>query len=229
MTSESVLLSIVIPSLNEAKTLTSSLHRLQALRRQGVEIIVADGGSSDSSTTDIEGLADQLLDCAKGRALQMNSGANAASGRWLLFLHADTELPADIDTWLQQLSGCNNRWGFFRLKLDGQQPFFRLIEWFMNKRSGLTHVATGDQCLFVRRSVFAAAGLYPAIELMEDVALSKTLRSQAKPLVWPSPVTTSSRRWEKNGIVKTVLLMWSLRLGYFVGVSPSRLAALYRG
>jgi len=229
MTSDSVLLSIVIPTLNEAKTLTRCLHRLQALRRQGVEVIVADGGSSDGCIGDSAGLADQLLVCAKGRALQMNHGASVASGRWLLFLHADTELPADVERWLAQLSQCVAQWGFFRLTLDGRQPFLRLIEWFVNQRSTLTQVATGDQCLFVRRSVFEAAGFYPAIELMEDVALSKTLRSQAKPLIWQHPVTTSSRRWEKKGIFKTVLLMWGLRLGYFVGVSPSRLAAFYHG
>ena len=229
MTSDSVLLSIVIPTLDEAKTLTRCLHRLQALRRRGVEVIVADGGSGDGCIGVSEGLTDQVLVCAKGRALQMNRGANVASGRWLLFLHADTELPADVETWLAQLPQCVAQWGFFRLTLDGHQPFLRLIEWFVNQRSTLTQVATGDQCLFVRRSVFETAGFYPAIELMEDVALSKTLRSQAKPLIWQSPVTTSSRRWEKKGILKTVLLMWGLRLGYFVGVSPSRLAAFYRG
>jgi len=229
MTNGSVLLSIVIPTLNEAKTLGICLRALQPLRHRGVEIIIADGGSRDGSTTGVEGLADHLLQCARGRARQMNSGANAASGRWLLFLHADTKLPANVENWLQQLSLGNDQWGFFRLKLEGRQPLFRMIEWFINKRSTLSYVATGDQCLFVRRSLFVAVGLYPTIELMEDVALSKTLRSNAKPIVWSSPVTTSSRRWENHGIVKTVLLMWSLRLGYFIGVSPRRLAAFYRG
>ena len=227
MTREPVLLSIVIPTLDEAQTLLDCLQRLQPLRAQKVEIIVADGGGPAVSTLDT--LTDQHLRCAKGRAVQMNCGADAASGCWLLFLHADTELPGDVDSWLLQLAQSPAQWGFFRLILDGSPTFFRLIEWCINRRSSLTSVATGDQCLFVRRAVFNAVGGYPAIALMEDVALSKTLRSRATPLIWPSPVVTSSRRWQQKGILKTVLLMWILRFSYFVGVSPSRLATYYRG
>jgi rSAM/selenodomain-associated transferase 2 len=228
MTSESVLLSIVIPTLNEVKTLRRCLQQLQSLRAHKVEIIIADGGSCDGTTADIATLAEQLVLSAQGRARQMNSGAAVAAGRWLLFLHADTALPNDVDNWLAQLSVRQPQWGFFRLTLQGSQRSFRLIEWFINKRSTLTGVATGDQCLLVRRTLFTAVGGYPDIELMEDVALSKTLRRHSAPLVWPNSVTTSSRRWEKKGILRTVLLMWSLRLGYFLGVSPSRLAAYYR-
>jgi rSAM/selenodomain-associated transferase 2 len=222
-------LSIIIPTLNEVDIIERTLQCLAPLRQQGCELLVADGGSHDNTLTRIENLIDHGLIATKGRSLQMNAGAKLATGQWLLFLHADTQLPKDISCFLDFLQTTQSRWGFFCLRLSGPHFSFRIIEAAINIRSRLSSVATGDQCLFVRRDMFESLGGYPQIPLMEDVAMSKVLRKKSKPFCWRSPVMTSSRRWEQAGIAKTVLLMWRLRLAYFFGVSPQRLAKLYYG
>lgn len=222
-------LSLIIPVLNEAATIGRQLQALQPLRRQGCEIIVVDGGSSDNTCAMARPCCDQLIVAGKGRARQMNAGAAVASAPWLLFLHADTRLPASIPDCLLALKTRPVQWGFFVVKLSGERWPFRVIEAAMNLRSRITAVSTGDQGLFVRRELFAQCGQFADIPLMEDVAISKRLRKIAKPLVWPDPVLTSSRRWEQRGIVRTVLLMWSLRLAYYLGVSPQRLVQVYYG
>jgi rSAM/selenodomain-associated transferase 2 len=220
-------ISIVIPALNEADAIVATLVPLQTLRKQGFELLLADGGSSDETVALAAPLVDTLIQCEKGRALQMNAGAKKASGQWLLFLHADTQLPKPLSHWFDTLETTQSCWGFFPIRLSGESIFFRWIERAINWRSKLSAVATGDQCIFVRREPFFKVGGYQNIPLMEDVALSKALRKLSSPLIFSSPVISSSRRWEQYGVFRTVLLMWRLRLAYFLGVKPASLVKHY--
>lgn len=226
---QSILLSIIIPVYNEADSLVTFLKPLQSLRAQGCEIIVVDGGSSDDTMALAAPWVDQLQCCEPGRARQMNCGAALAGGDWLLFLHADTQLPDSLALFLQSLSSQSFGWGFFPVALSGRSPLFRVIERAISLRSRLTAVATGDQAMFVARPLFNRVNGFAPIALMEDIALSKRLRQHSRPQVWHEPATTSSRRWERDGILRTVLLMWGLRLGYFLGLSPEYLVRLYYG
>ena len=218
-------ISIVMPTLNEARGITATLTPLQALRHAGHEIIVVDGGSTDDTMAQAAPLADHLLIAPSGGARQMNAGAAAAAGDVLLFLHADTMLPLDAATHI--IAVRNHLWGRFDVRLTGAHPLLRIVESMMNMRSRLTGIATGDQALFVERALFLAVGGFPEQPLMEDIALSRQLRRHGRPLCLRAKVTTSSRRWEQNGVVSTILLMWRLRLAYFLGADPARLARLY--
>lgn len=221
-------LSIIIPVLNEAEGIGKLLVSLQPLRRQGCEIIVCDGGSIDETVTQAAPLADRIVEASRGRAKQMNAGAALAAGNVLLFLHADTFLPENAR--LLILDGLKRRdavWGRFDMRLSGRHPLLRLVEALMNVRSSLTGIATGDQAIFVERECFDVVGGYPEIALMEDIALSKRLKRVGRPLCLKEKVISSSRRWENHGIVNTILLMWWLRLRYFFGADPDKLAALY--
>ena len=220
-------MSIIIPAFNEAEVLNESLIHLQPLRAAGIELVLADGGSTDDTVNISTPLVDQLVRAPKGRARQMNAGAKVAKGEWLLFLHADTHLPHNFHQCLTQITSSALVWGFFSLRLDGVHWFFRCIEFFISLRSRITRVATGDQCLFIQSKAFKQVGTYPDIPLMEDVAISKKLRVMSKPFVCNSPVLSSSRRWERHGVLKTVLLMWRLRLAYFFGSSPQTLVRIY--
>lgn len=220
-------LSIIIPVYNEAENIVALLRRLQSYRFQGHEVIVVDGGSRDNSFDCAVGMVDKLLMSKPGRAMQMNIGAEQASGEVLVFLHADTELPPQANNLIIDAMNKKYQWGRFDVRLSGRHRFFRIIETMMNWRSCLTGIATGDQVIFVRRKVFLQAGGYPEIKLMEDIELSKKLKAFSKPACIKTPVTTSSRRWEKNGIAKTTLLMWQLRLLHFLGVPPEKLHSRY--
>jgi rSAM/selenodomain-associated transferase 2 len=211
-------LSVVVPALNEASGIRAALEALAPLRARGHEVIVVDGGSSDDTVRIAQGLADRVMHVPRGRALQMNAGARAASGEVLVFLHADTRLPADfvIPEFAQ--------WGRFDVRIDGRHPLLKVVACAMNLRSRLTGIATGDQAMFVRRDVFPG---FPEIPLMEDIALSRLLKRRAPPACLRARVTTSGRRWESRGVLRTIFLMWSLRLMYFLGASPERLARIY--
>lgn len=220
-------LSIVVPCLDEADGIVEALHALAPLRRAGHEVIVVDAGS-DGTDRLARPLADRVLRSPRGRALQMNRGAACAAGDILVFLHADTRLPDAADRLLTHRMGrSSRRWGRFDVRLTGRQPLLRVVERLMNWRSRLTRIATGDQAIFVERALFAAVGGFPEIALMEDVALSVRLREAGPPLCLRERVLTSSRRWERHGILRTVLFMWWLRLRYFFGASPARLARDY--
>lgn len=219
--------SIIIPVLNEASNITGMLENLQPYRDQGHEVIVVDGGSTDNTVLSASRLADQVLKSECGRALQMNAGVKCAQGDVLLFLHADTILPKDACGLIVNALKQDKMWGRFNVRLSGGSWMFRIIECLMNWRSCLTAVATGDQAIFVLKRLFVDAGAYPEIRLMEDIALSKKLRNYIKPVCLKNHVVTSSRKWENDGVIKTVFLMWRLRLMYFLGVSPDKLAGYY--
>ena len=221
-------ISIVVPALNEAPFIRQTLLALQPLRQSGHEVIVVDGGSHDATETIAHPFSDHVIRSHRGRARQLNAGARIAKGNILLFLHADTTLPESADRFIiDGMTTADTCWGRFDVRLSGRQPLFRILECLMNWRSRFTGIATGDQGIFVLRDLFERAGGFPEIDLMEDIALSKLLRKNGHPLCLSQRVTTSSRRWERNGIFRTILFMWHLRLVYALGANPQRLAQLY--
>ena len=221
-------LSVVLPVLNEADTIEACLRVLAPLRARGVEVILADGGSTDRTTALAAPLCDRVVSAARGRAFQMNAGAAQARGDALLFLHADVLLPTDADRLLlQSMRETGRRWGRFDIRLSGAHPLLRVIEFLMNWRSRLTAIATGDQAMFVDRALFEQLGGFAPIPLMEDIELSARLKRSGRPACLRARVSASSRRWEARGIVRTILLMWRFRLAYFFGAPPHRLVRRY--
>lgn len=220
-------IAIIIPTLNEADGIEQCLTALQPLRRQQCQIIVADGGSSDATQRLAEPLADRVIDAPKGRARQMNAGAEIATCDRLLFLHADTYLPTTALAEIDAGFASEKPWGRFDIKLSGQSLLLSIIAWMISQRSRLSGVATGDQAIFVDRRVFEQVGQYPDIALMEDIALCQRLKKLSRPYCSKAKVTSSSRRWQENGIIKTIVLMWWLRAGYYFGIAPDTLAQLY--
>jgi rSAM/selenodomain-associated transferase 2 len=213
-------LSVIVPALNEASGIRAALEALAPLRARGHEVILVDGGSSDNTVALAAGLCDLVLVAPRGRALQMNAGARAATGNMLLFLHADTRLPPAADLLVFSAS----IWGRFDVEIESRHPLLKMVAWAMNLRSRLTGIATGDQAIFVRRDAFPG---FPEIALMEDVALSKLLKRRGGPACLRARVVTSGRRWESRGVLRTILLMWRLRLMYFFGARPDDLARIY--
>lgn len=222
-------LTVVIPARNEAAALPVLLADLAPLRAAGAEVVVVDGGSRDGTPELARSGADRVLHAGGGRAGQLNAGVAAAGGDRLWFLHADTRLPEGAAPALQAALDAGAPWGRFDVRLSGDRPIFRLIAVLMNRRSCLTGIATGDQGIFATRSALEAVGGWPAQPLMEDVELSRRLRRRwGRPACLRPALTTSSRRWEEGGAVRTILLMWGLRLAYALGVPARRLAAWYR-
>ena len=220
--------SIIVPAFDEAAGIARALAALQPLRAEGAEVLVVDGGSRDDTAHLAGPLADRVVESPRGRALQMNAGAAAARGDLLVFLHADTRLPPGaLEAIEAGLARSARRWGRFDVAIAGADPKLAVVAMTMNARSRWTGIATGDQAIFCTREAFAAAGGYPAIPLMEDIALSRALRHSGRPLCLRERVVTSGRRWERHGTLRTVLLMWRLRLAYFLGADPARLARLY--
>ena len=218
-------LSIIMPVLDEAAGIEAALGLLAPYRARGIEVIVVDGGSSDNTIELSRALADQVLTAPRGRSLQMNAGAAGARGEVFLFLHADTRLPDHADVHVLDGLGRSGRvWGRFDGRFDRG---LALVARMMNARSRLTAIATGDQAIFVTRAAFARVGGFPPIALMEDLALSARLKRIGRPLALRACVTTSGRRWRQNGTLRTVLLMWRLRLRYFLGADPAKLARQY--
>jgi rSAM/selenodomain-associated transferase 2 len=216
-------LSIVVPVLNEAQEIGASLQGLAPLRRLGHEVIVADGGSADGTAQLAAPLCDRVVSSARGRGLQMNAGARHATGDALLFLHVDTVLPQDADLLVSE-SLQKRMWGRFDVDIEGRHRLLKVVGWAMSLRSRLTGIATGDQAIFVRREAFAG---FPEIALMEDIAFSREMKRRGAPACLRERVRTSGRRWESRGVLRTIVLMWRLRLLYFLGARPERLARLY--
>jgi rSAM/selenodomain-associated transferase 2 len=221
-------LSIIVPVLNEGERIAATLDALAPMCALGVEVVVVDGGSRDATIQRARLRADKVMSAPRGRATQMNAGAEKATGDILLFLHVDTLLPSDADhVLLNGLERSGRVWGRFDVRIDSKDPLLRTVARMMNLRSRVTGIATGDQAIFVKRDTFKQVGGFPPIELMEDIALSKLLKRIGSPLCLRERVVTSARRWEKRGVISTILLMWRLRLAYFFGADPKELAQLY--
>jgi len=219
--------AIVVPTWREADTIAACLAPLQRWRSRA-EIVVADGGSDDTTVALARPLADRVIVTARGRARQMNAGAAAARADILIFLHADTSLPPDALERIEAALAAGHHWGRFDVRLAPPHPLLHLVAFFMNLRSRLFGIATGDQAIFVRRPLFWAVGGYADLALMEDIDLSRRLKRVGPPACLRARVTTSARRWHRFGIGRTILLMWWLRLRFFLGGDPARLARCYR-
>ncbi|MCY3623807.1 MAG: TIGR04283 family arsenosugar biosynthesis glycosyltransferase [Gammaproteobacteria bacterium] len=216
-------ISVVVPVLNDAVHLR---RLIDDLHDTDVEIVVVDGGSDDDSMSVAKGA--RVVTAPRGRGTQMAAGAGIANGEWLWFMHADTRLsqrvvPALVDRLEKP------RWGFFSVRLDGESWPYRMIEKTMSWRAAASGIATGDQGIFVHRELLDAVGGIPRQPLLEDVELCRRLRRLAKPIVVPEPLLASSRRWERDGIARTILVMWWLRFRYFAGANPESLAKAYYG
>lgn len=224
------MLSIIIPCLNEAECIADTLAALAPARSRGAEVIVVDGGSTDGTLDRAVPMADSVISAPRGRAAQMNTGAAQARGEILLFLHADSRPPEATDGLIiDGLKRARRSWGRFDVTIDGKHPLLRAVGSLMNLRSRLTGIATGDQGIFVTRTLFTAAGGFPDIPLMEDVELSRRMKRFGPPLCLKHRIVTSGRRWETRGVVRTIVLMWRLRLAYWLGADPHRLAVRYGG
>jgi rSAM/selenodomain-associated transferase 2 len=218
--------TIIIPALNEAGLLAAGLKALQPLRGR-CQLLLVDGGSEDGTVVIAEPLVDRVLHSRRGRARQMNSGAAQAQADVLLFLHADTRLPDNAVDRIMRAVADGYQWGRFDAGFDSPLPIFKVIAFMMNLRSRVTGIATGDQALFVTRRVFQAVGGFPDIALMEDITICARLKKLGKPCCLSDKVITSARRWLQHGVFRTMLLMWRLRLRYFLGADPDDLAARY--
>ena len=224
-------LSIVIPALNEAAGIEATLQALQPLRLRGVELVLADGGSSDSTPTLAQPWVDAVVDAPRGRALQMNAGAARARASVLLFLHADTRLPPLADVLVLQAVQRSDKgacWGRFDVRIEGRPWMLRVVAALMNLRSRASGIATGDQAIFITREAFERVGGFPEQVLMEDIEISRRLKRLGRPACLRARVCTSGRRWEQRGVWRTIVLMWRLRWRYWRGESPARLAEAYR-
>lgn len=222
-------LAIIIPTLDEAGGIVRCLDALAGLRAAGHVVIVVDGGSGDDTRALAAGRADRVCASERGRARQMNAGAEMVLPEidTLLFLHADTLLPADADRHIRKAFERGARWGRFDVRIAGRSRWFPIIARLMNLRSCVTGIATGDQGIFVGRELFERVGGYPDLALMEDIALSQRLLREGRPACLRARVVTSGRRWERDGVWRTILLMWRLRWRYRRGASPDELAREY--
>ena len=218
-------ISVVIPVWNDAACLARLLADLRA--GTAFELVVVDGGSHDGSFAVAEEHADVALQAPRGRAVQMRAGAASATRAWLWFLHADTRVAPPVAAKFARHLPRTPAWGWCDVRLEGAAWPLRVIEKGMNWRSALTGITTGDQGIFAHRDLLEAVGGVPNQSLMEDVELCRRLRRLASPRRFRSTITTSSRRWERHGIVRTVVLMWALRLRYLLGAEPNALAKRY--
>lgn len=218
--------AIVIPTYNEARILPQALKLLDGLSVD--ELIFVDGGSTDESRVLIQTQGYTCLLSELGRAKQMNLGAKNTESDIILFLHIDTSLTSSNISNIRKAYAQGFLSGRFDVRLSNPSLTYRIISFFINLRSRVSQISTGDQAIFVRREIFEAVGGFPELPLMEDVAISKRLKRFGKVACLYDKLTTSSRRWEQRGLVRTVVLMWEIRLLYWLGVSPEKLVVMYR-
>ena len=226
-----VTISVIIPTFNEEQSLPRTLACLSA--SDPAEIIIVDGGSTDGTLALAQEFCShtataRVIAAPRGRASQMNEGAKASQGEVLLFLHADTQLPPQTERIVGlALTSPSVVGGRFDVRFDSASPWSQVISSFMNRRSRLTRIATGDQALFVRREVFEMLGGFSEIPLMEDIEFSRRLQQAGRIMALRDTVVTSFRRWDTQGPLRTILLMWTLRFLYWTGVNPHQLARVY--
>lgn len=219
---------IIVPVLNESAVLSQQLNKLDVLRAMGAQVLLVDGGSNDRTVQLARDAGFDVLESVRGRARQMNAGARAATSDLLVFLHVDTDLPSGALQQIENHLNSKTGWGRFDVRIAGRSPWLRVISFCMNWRSRLTGISTGDQTFFMTREIFDSVGGFPEQPLMEDIEMSKRLKRLGPPVCLADRVVTSGRRWEQNGVWKTILLMWRLRWAYWRGVPASELARLYR-
>lgn len=213
--------SVIVPLFNEEAVVPELIAHLNTLAAE--QIVIVDGGSQDATRDLLRDSGFYVIDGPTGRAKQMNAGAEIATQDMLLFLHADTRLPESYKVELEKA----NAWGRFDVQFASASKFMKVVAFFINLRSRISCIPTGDQAIFIDRSVFLTIGGYPELPLMEDVAISKYLRQLHRPYSSRERVITSARRWESNGITTTIVKMWWFRLAYFLGVSPLKLKQGY--
>jgi rSAM/selenodomain-associated transferase 2 len=221
------ILSIIVPMLNESQVLPELLVHLQHWQQRGCEILLVDGGSTDSTAELATAGGFDVLRCGAGRAVQMNHGAAQAKGNLLLFLHADTKLPDSADDLIRDALQ-RHCWGRFNVRISGEPVMLRVVATLMNIRSCLTGIVTGDQAIFMRKEAFIQIGGFPSLPLMEDIEISKRLSMFGKPACLKAEVITSGRRWIALGVWRTIWLMWRLRFAYWRGVPAEQLVKRYR-
>jgi len=221
-------LSVIVPMLNEAPSIATTLEAIR-IGAPDAEIIVVDGGSTDSSIEAARPRCDFVMAAARGRALQMNAGATRASGDALVFVHADTIVPMSFTRDIAAaLANPEVVGGRFDVRLDDNHPVCALIGALISFRSRISRTGTGDQAIFVRKQIFDALGGFPDMPICEDLDFARRMKRAGRVACLRSKVTTSARRWRSGGIVRTVLRMWTIRLLYLAGVPPDRLARMYR-
>lgn len=220
-------IAVIIPILNEAKVLSALLVQLNRLHQQGMQVILVDGGSEDGSRERLAASSFQVIDAPRGRALQMNAGAQHTNADILLFLHADTLLPDDTAQSMINAISNGYCWGRFDVQITGEHFMLPVIAFMMNWRSRLTKIATGDQALFLTRDIYQQVNGFPTQALMEDIEISKRLKRISRPACLKQKVTTSGRRWQSDGVWKTIFLMWRLRFDYWRGINAEQLAGRY--
>ena len=220
-------ISVILPVLNEAESIEQTLLPLQSWRQRGHQLILVDAQSRDKTLQLARPLVDEIIQSARGRANQMNAGVVHAHHEILLFLHADTLLDENADQIIIDALK-PSQWGRFNVCFSSKRFIFRVIAFMMNARSCLTGIATGDQAIFIKKALFNKIGGYPVQPLMEDIELSKRLKRLSPVVCIKQTVKTSCRRWQNNGVVRTIVLMWWLRAAYFFGVSADRLKHWYR-
>ncbi|WP_269764225.1 TIGR04283 family arsenosugar biosynthesis glycosyltransferase [Ghiorsea bivora] len=219
----------MIPVYNEEETLPHALREIQKLNLEATDqLIFIDGGSNDHTKQLIQDAGFHCLVSQAGRAKQMNMGAQNTKSDIILFLHIDTSISSSNISNIKKTYNQGYLSGRFNIRLSSSGLSYQIISFFMNARSCLSKISTGDQAMFVRRDVFETVGGFPDLPLMEDIALSKKLRPLGHIACLKDTLVTSSRRWEKYGVINTVLLMWKLRFLYWIGISPEKLAKMYR-
>ena len=221
-------ISIIIPALNEEKILMKQQDKLTNLLHEGHEVILVDGGSKDKTVSIADNLGITTIVTKPSRGYQLKIGSHLSSKDILLFLHIDTSLSDDgVNSVQEAMSDPRNYWGRFNIKFDNKKMIYRMIAFFMNKRSCLTGSVTGDHAMFIRKDAYMKCGGFSDIPIMEDIEICKRLRKISAPVCLKVEVITSCRKWEHDGILLTILKMWSLRLFYFLGINPNKLAKLY--
>ncbi len=221
-------ISVIIPAYHENQRLIELVSQLETMTGLGHEIIIVNGDAADDSYHDKFTSEISVIHSEKGRAKQMNAGAREAYGDVYWFLHADSELLHPLEHYLKIIINLDkHQWGRFQIKLDGKQLIYRVIEFMINYRSSISGISTGDQSLFIHKQLFDRVGGFSDIEIMEDIDMTRKLKKISRPVIAKKYLMTSSRRWQSRGVLRTIFLMWKLRLYYFLGVDPKKLAKLY--